>query len=155
MVNFIANCADEQSFPLLARVTLLAKDAIVAAPIVLELLSITAWVWEAVRMERLRAKVATQEVLLVAKGSTEIAHLFEDKRRFLKGNLDRIRVPTGVSFIVGCQIQHQFGPLLVSRQFTFLDDFPVQVVFGRGCKLTLIVHDSAITAHLARLPDHI
>jgi len=55
MIDFVANGADEQTLPLLTRVTLLTEHAVVAAPVVLELLTIALWIRQAVRVEALTA----------------------------------------------------------------------------------------------------
>lgn len=58
MVNFVADCADQQAFPLLRRVALFAEDAVVAAPVVLEASRILLWLRQAVWVETFAAKVA-------------------------------------------------------------------------------------------------
>ena len=45
MIDFVADGADKEAFPLLARVTLFTEHAVVAAPVVLELRNSILRVW--------------------------------------------------------------------------------------------------------------
>ena len=101
--------------------TFLTEHAVVASPEVLELLNIALWVLQTVRMETFAAKVTAEEVMLVAKRSTEVAHLFEDQCWVIERNLDRVRVPACVSLIIELKIFHKLSPLLMSWNFTFLN----------------------------------
>ena len=100
MVDFVTDCANEKTLPLLARMTLLTEHAIVTAPGVLEGLSATLRVGKAVWVKALTAEVAAKEVLLVAERATEITHLLKHESWILKAYFDRVRVPAGVPFII-------------------------------------------------------
>ena len=69
MIYFITDRAYEKPLPLLARVAFLAEHAVVAAPVVLELLSVRLWIGQTVRVERFSAQVATQEVFFVSESA--------------------------------------------------------------------------------------
>ena len=94
--------------------TLLTEHAIVASPVLLEGQAITLWIGQTVRMETLTAQVAAEEVFLIAESSTQVAHLLKNERWVSERNLDRIRVPACVSFVISCQVIHELLPLLVS-----------------------------------------
>ena len=127
VVHFIADGTDQQALPLLARMALLTEHAVVAAPVVLELGSTVLRVGQTVRVEALGAQVAGEEVIVVAEGAAEIAHLFEDQSWVFKADLYRVGVPARVSFVVRRQVFHQLLPLLVGWQFALFRNLAVQV----------------------------
>ena len=120
MVNFVADGTDEEPLPLLARVALLAEHAVVTAPVVLELLAVTLWVRQAVRVEALAAEVAAEEVFLVAERAAQITHLLKHQGWVCEADFDRIGVPASVTLIVRLKILHQLLPLLVGGQLALL-----------------------------------
>lgn len=65
--RLLADGAQHQELPLLRAVTLLTEHAIVAEPVLLDVLGGVFGLRQAVRMEGLSAKVTRQEVLLVAE----------------------------------------------------------------------------------------
>ena len=83
-------------------------------------------------METLTAEVAAKEVILISKGSTEIAHFFKDQSWVIKTDLNWIWIPTSVSLVVGLQVFHEFLPLFVGRQFALFDNLTVNLL---GCGL--------------------
>ena len=64
--------------------TLLAEYAVVAPPVVLELLSAFLRIGKAIRVETLTTQITAEEVLFVSKGTTEVAHLLKDQGRIIK-----------------------------------------------------------------------
>ena len=131
MGNFVADGADEEPLPLLAGVALLAEHAVVAAPVVLELLAVALGEGQAVRVEALAAEVAAEEVFFVAKRSAQIAHFLEDQGRVSEADLDRIGVPASVALIVSLQILHQLLPLLVGGKLALFRHGLLQVAWSK------------------------
>lgn len=91
MIRLVADGTDEQAVPLLARVALLAEHAVVAEPAILDLLLPVLEVLgvrQTVRVERFATEVAAEEVLLIAKGPAQVAHLLEDQSWVLEADFD-------------------------------------------------------------------
>ena len=109
MVGPVADRADEETVPLFARMAFFAEHTVVAEPLVLNLLLFVLellGVGQAVRVERLTAQIAAQEVLLVTEGATKVAHLLKNQGWVLKADLDGVRVPAIVALIVCSEILH-------------------------------------------------
>jgi hypothetical protein len=107
MIHFVTDRADHKSVPLLGRVALLTEDAVVAPPDILQLVTVLLWIGQTIWMEALSAQITANEVLLVAKSATQVAHLLKDECWVIKRYLNRIRVPTGIHLIVHFEIFHQ------------------------------------------------
>jgi hypothetical protein len=151
VVNLVTNGADEESFPVLGRVTLLAEDTIVAPPVVLELLATVLGIGQAIGVETLTAQVAAQKVFLVAKSATKVAHLLEDKIWIVKGDLDRVGVPTHIPLIIHPQILHQPIPLLPWGYALALGlELHVQLIAQLQGSLVLAIHVDGIRLRVLR-----